>query len=147
MNTKEMLAVFKKIVGGLLKQGTQSMDRTESTCKYRGTNGMRCAIGMIISDSAYKRSLEGSTIMSTDNTRKSKLIKALVDSGIDVSTPADIEFLAEMQEIHDSAYGRPWIENFTSAANSHLGMSKTAAKALVDSLRPKTGTYAKGKKK
>lgn len=142
-----MLAVFKKIVGGLLKQGTQSMDKTESTCKYRGAGGMRCALGMVIDDAAYKKSLEGNTIMSTDNIRKSKIVKALVDSGIDVSTPADIEFLGEMQEIHDSAFGRPWIENFKSAAVSHLGMSKSAAKALVDSLRPKTGTYAKKKVK
>lgn len=141
-----MLAVFKKIVRGLLKQGTQSMGKQENGCMYRGTNGGRCALGLLISDDVYKRSLEGCVIDPESKSSK-KVVKALVDSGINVSTDEDIQFLAEMQEIHDCAYGRPWIQNFTSVAVRYLKMNKRDAKALVDSLRPKTGPYAKGNKK
>jgi len=60
MNTKQ---VFDKIVSGLASQGWQrSVDG--SACRYRNSNGLKCAAGWIIPDELYNRKIEGMSFLA-----------------------------------------------------------------------------------
>lgn len=56
---------FNKVYRGLMKQGTKSLkhinendDISEITCAYRGVNGNKCAVGLLIPDSEYVPAME-----------------------------------------------------------------------------------------
>jgi hypothetical protein len=53
---------FELAVTGVIKQGKRSMGPWPSGrfgCAYRGENGLKCHIGMLIPDDQYKPELEG----------------------------------------------------------------------------------------
>lgn len=54
---------FNIMVRGLAAQGwAQSKDPVSGYCKYRGPNGVKCAVGHLISDEEYKPEMEGEDI-------------------------------------------------------------------------------------
>lgn len=89
-----MQGIYDKIVNHLRKQGKPSIDLT-GYCAYRGTDGLSCAVGCLISDDAYNPDIEG------DSARSSKVEEALIASGIPMNIPKVSIFLHEMQKIHD----------------------------------------------
>ncbi len=67
-------------------------DTGVESCKYRGPNGKKCAVGMFIPDELYHPNIEGSCIRST------KLINInLLKSNF----PLHIDAMEDLQEIHD----------------------------------------------
>jgi hypothetical protein len=50
--------VFDRVREHLLSQMKQSIDE-EGDCKYRGPDGLKCAIGCLIPDDVYTQELEG----------------------------------------------------------------------------------------
>lgn len=61
-------------------------------CRYRGPNGERCALGLLIPDDAYEPTMEGTLALGLlDN----KLCARL---GIDID---DVDFVDELQGAHD----------------------------------------------
>lgn len=54
---------FNKVWAGLESQGwkmsTVNIGRDVPMCRYRGSNGAKCAVGWLIPDDQYSRELEG----------------------------------------------------------------------------------------
>lgn len=55
---------FETAVRGVITQGkpAMSMINGHPLCRYRGDNGTKCAVGMLIPDEAYVPSMEGITV-------------------------------------------------------------------------------------
>jgi len=95
MNRQE---VFNKIYTHLLKQGRKS--GVTDKCKYR-KGELRCAIGCLITDSAYNKILEGRGVPCE------RVQTALRISGITLN-PKTRQLLIECQSIHDTTHARTW---------------------------------------
>lgn len=89
--------VFDKVVNHLLTQNKRSIEYSadETSCAYRGVDGLMCAVGCLIADSAYNERLEGA---SSDTF---SVHKALTASGIDVADRDDELLLLNLQLMHD----------------------------------------------
>lgn len=72
-----------------------------SLCAYRGHGGTMCAIGVLIPDSVYHPDLEGEGI---------GLLPRKVQRAIGATTGGDINFLADLQLIHDCYGVEFWAE-------------------------------------
>ena len=56
--------IFNKVATHLLKQNKRSIDKGTDVCLYRGPNGTKCAVGVLIPDSLYLKTMEGRNILS-----------------------------------------------------------------------------------
>ncbi len=93
---------FETMVRHLRRQGQRS-ENANGTCLYRGPDGLRCAVGCLIPDDQYKRSLEGK-----DAWVITKNVPALSHIGG--------RLLSEMQSIHDDCDVSQWEEGFKDVA-------------------------------
>jgi hypothetical protein len=59
MTTREL---FERVAAHLLAQGKRSM--LYKSCRYRGEDGTRCAVGCLIDDAHYSVAIEDATIAS-----------------------------------------------------------------------------------
>lgn len=95
--------VFDKALTHLREQGRKSMGR--GTCAYRGDDGLKCAIGIFISDKKYGVYLEGQT---TDT-----IIDLLP---VSVSKAGQV-FLCNLQtDLHDDLMGDDFLKDLEEAA-------------------------------
>lgn len=97
--------IFNRVVNHLRMQDSQSVS-FKGNCLYRGAKGCRCAVGALISDSAYSKDLEGQGAL------QSSVVKALVESNVLSTTEAEnpgnpkskLQMLVVLQSIHDRKY-------------------------------------------
>ena len=99
MKTLTRQDIFNISASGLLKQGKASKD--SSSCMYRGPNGLKCAIGMLIPDELYKPRFEGYSASGFG------VRKALVKAGVP-NTVAFVNFLVRLQKVHDDHLVEDW---------------------------------------
>lgn len=59
-------AVFNTVAEHLLRQGRKSLDNF--ACAYRGENGAKCAVGVVIPDTLYEPEIEGLALRLLLNT-------------------------------------------------------------------------------
>lgn len=114
MTDQEM---FNKIVTHLLTQKVRSegcdADGT-TTCLYRGPDGAKCAVGVLIADEHYTPSLENKVVTSWP------VSKALVASGVtNANRPRTQMLLAACQGVHDTVKPRQWKERLTGLAQEY----------------------------
>jgi len=100
--------IFNISASGLLKQGKASKD--SSSCMYRGPNGLKCAIGMLIPDKLYKPRFEGYDASGFG------VRKALVKAGVP-NTVAFVNFLACLQKVHDAHPVEDWDRELVNFAH------------------------------
>lgn len=93
---------FETMVRHLRRQGKRSAN-ANGTCLYRGPDGLRCAVGCLIPDDQYKRSLEGKAAEFI-----TKNVPALRHIGG--------WLLSEMQSVHDEFDPWQWEEGFKGVA-------------------------------
>lgn len=123
MTDQEM---FNKIVTHLLTQKVRS-ESTDAdgttTCLYRGPDGAKCAVGVLIADEHYTPSLESRVVTSWP------VSKALVASGvISAHSPRTQMLLAACQGVHDATHPRQWKDRLTELAEEYnLTMPEVAA--------------------
>tara|TARA_R100001377_G_C3180087_1_gene106287 strand:+ start:453 stop:845 length:393 start_codon:yes stop_codon:yes gene_type:complete len=87
--------VFDKVLNGLREQGSISVNEG-GMCMYRGVNGMKCGIGMLIADEHYHEGLEESSVEHTG------VIAALKHS-LGYLNEGSVGFLAKVQaRLHDN---------------------------------------------
>lgn len=97
-----MQQIFDKVVTHLRTQKIPSIEAGD--CLYRGPNGLKCAVGALITDEAYKDSLEDLPV------REKLVMEALVNSGVlyeeclkhDSVESDKIDLLADLQHLHDT---------------------------------------------
>jgi hypothetical protein len=85
---------YEAIRAHLIQQGRPAMDPMTGSCFYRAVDGLKCAVGCLISDEAYHEALEDNTPMDD------RVQEALRKSGWDF-TLGGYQFLRELQETHD----------------------------------------------
>jgi hypothetical protein len=102
--------VFQRVKAHLLAQGKRSMKRFNEespegfSCLYRGPEGLKCAVGVLISDEAYSPMLEEQLPSHLE------VSNALEASGIQMDSHME-DLLLALQAIHDSARPSHWEEN------------------------------------
>ncbi len=97
---------FNKVVKHLLKQRRPARDN-DRVCKYRDyDNGRKCAIGCLIPDAEYKKSMEGSSIFG------------LAEEGLLPSSlkELNLELLDELQHVHDYTEPSTWLQHLGKVA-------------------------------
>lgn len=97
MNNQE---AFDKAVSGVIKQGSKSF--TSKGCKYRGPNGLKCAVGHLIPDYMYEKGMEmGIRYLYRDY----PIIQRLFED-------VNINMLIRLQIAHDNADEFNFVEEF-----------------------------------
>ena len=96
---------FDLVAAHLLVQNAKSED--SYACLYRGPNGRKCAVGVLIPDSDYDPALEG--LLANDL----KLTPILNKLGIDP------ELAADLQDVHDSHDPEEWRRKLLDLAAEH----------------------------
>ena len=99
MKTLTRQDIFNIAANGLLKQGKQSASGDK--CLYRGPDGLKCAIGMLIPDELYEDAFEG------NSASKPSVRKALVKAGVP-NTVGYKDFLDNLQDVHDDHQTGDW---------------------------------------
>ncbi len=102
--------IFDKVVAHLRKQNARSVMMLK--CLYRGPNGLKCAVGCLISDDAYSRDLETRVVGA------SKVQSALLASGVP-NDETTIDMLRSLQQTHDYQDISNWEHYFMSIAERY----------------------------
>ena len=84
---KQQQAIFNKVFKHLFKQGKRAAS-LGNTCFYR-YNGLKCAIGCLIPDRLYTKTIEGRSIFNLDI------------NNLGIKYTGDISFLHDLQREHD----------------------------------------------
>lgn len=105
--------IFDIVAKHLLTQNSRSLDR--GLCCYRNPNGRRCAIGVLISDEVYSPMFEGDGVIDLlvrrdqqyQNERQQAYdkLREWFDKTygyVDHQRKDDVDFLVEIQRLHDS---------------------------------------------
>lgn len=105
-------ALFNFICSELLAQGKRSTTFDGYRCQYRGEGGTKCAVGMLIPDTLYKRNFEFMGVKELcermgDTPNGMRIARVLC---------AHIDLLTRMQEIHDTVLPSEWREAMRVAA-------------------------------
>lgn len=121
-----MLEVFNKVEAHLLAQGEKSMSSDlPGVCAYRGRGGLKCAVGCLITDEFYHRSLEGLGMLS-DNLQKrashKPLEKALTASGITDINSRETRMLYDLQRLHDTVEPEDWKKELQNLRVKYFGI-------------------------
>jgi len=97
--------IFDIVKTHLLKQGQRATinNDEDNHCLYHSPNGLKCAVGCLITDEAYDSDIEGSDLCD-DN-----VYRVLQDSQIDTSAKT-ISFLTRLQRVHDNVDVDKWPE-------------------------------------
>lgn len=85
--------LFDTIVEHLLAMPARSGGRLATgqfECRYRGPDGARCAIGVLIHDDEYRQDMEGNDVVQLDR-----------DGVLPSRLAAHLDMLRAMQRIHD----------------------------------------------
>ena len=97
--------IINKVENHLLKQNAKSLN-SEANCRYRGDNGMSCAIGCLLPDEIYDPLIEGKGVLSD-------ILKARLTHVVGVQNTAKnkkLELLGELQDVHDMYFVEHWPE-------------------------------------
>lgn len=109
MTKKELMqSVFNKVWQHFIVEGNpRSYEAPGNTCAYRGANGAKCAVGVLIPDGEYSREIERYSFNSlVEEGRLTPTLRMYVEAGLR-------GFLAVLQEWHDDPLDGPSPENVT----------------------------------
>lgn len=102
MKTKELL---KKAIESVIAQGECSINDA-CLCVYRGSKGLKCAVGHLIDDEHYHRSLENMTAHD-----EAVILAVQKSIGRDLSRE-ESGFLRALQRAHDRASSESFVTSF-----------------------------------
>lgn len=95
----------------LIKQGKRSA--AGNNCLYRGPDGLKCAVGALISDECYNRDLESEPAGS------SAVVNAVSETqGFSLDEDA-IRIVNRLQIVHDSGLVSHWADKIKFCAEKH----------------------------
>lgn len=100
--------VFDRVARHLLRQGRKAEDPETKICRYRASDGSKCAIGCLIPDEKYEDWMEGNVIRNLVEDDRFPFPEWRGDS--------NGEFLQRLQRIHDSYTTDKWAEKLQAFA-------------------------------
>jgi hypothetical protein len=110
----EAQEIFDTVATHLFKQGRQSLHAGYDTmCAYRGADGAKCAVGVLIPDELYNDMMEGRTIWGLLDTS---------DNGLPEWLSANKELLGDLQHAHDC------VGNWSGSAVMRRALNKIAGR-------------------
>lgn len=110
----DLQEIFNKVSNHLLTQNETSYTTNGSSCAYRGNGGMKCAVGVLISDEFYDKNLEHTSVGTgaVDNA----VAKSL---GVNSLSDEIVLFLGKLQSIHDHVGISSWKNRLEQLANDY----------------------------
>lgn len=99
--------IFNEIWAGAAAQNfLQSFGGEEGHCAYRGEDGRRCNVGLLIDDTNYTAEIEGDSVDAQKVFRLTKPYGRCVELGFDDDETAEVHgLLSSLQEDHDQSGG------------------------------------------
>jgi hypothetical protein len=115
---KTMQDLFDHIAKHLLTQNSKSM--TPNGCAYRGYENASCAVGCLIEDKNYRKSIEGGGVVNND-------VRSAIEASIgreltgtqEAEPGTEMALLVRLQKLHDSAAVCEWRERLGWAAEDY----------------------------
>ena len=109
--------IFNKVAAHLLAQGARSTAMFDdafgrATCTYRGAEGRKCAVGVLIADEHYGPGLEGLSANSYE-------VAQAVERSVGKLTPGDVDMLRKLQVVHDSTSPDEWPAKLAQVAQRY----------------------------
>lgn len=111
--------IFDQVANHLLTQIKKSYDPVKKECQYRGPNGLKCAVGGIITDSELGKQSNSINVLGFI---------------LPFRLAVDKEFLRDLQVIHDENKPSRWINKLSLFAKKH----KLDSDVLKKYRKPKT---------
>lgn len=105
---------FDKVVKHARTQNEKAQDLVRKQCLYRTESGLKCFIGCLIPDNLYNKGMESKTIIALHN-HHNEVMEEIFGSEL---TKADIDFLSNLQRIHDQSEVRVWESKFKHLAET-----------------------------
>lgn len=119
MNTELDRQIFEKVKNHLLTQNAKSMMystfKKRDVCAYRGKDGMKCAVGCLIDNSAYDPIIEEKASHAIE------VEAALKRSGIRGIDNRITMILTSLQQIHDTNDPSEWAEELNKVELLYFG--------------------------
>ena len=103
MNAQE---TFDTVAKHMLTQGRRSTTDGANTCRYRGSEGRKCAAGVLIPDEIYTEEMEGLGWRAVCETHPRV-------------PQAHCQLISELQRIHDTAEPLDWPKLLRRLAYAH----------------------------
>ena len=113
--------IFDRVSTHLFRQGEPSTSKT-GFCRYRGPNGASCAIGCLIPDEFYDKSIEGkdiSVLVVQAALFNAGVISEITGDDLFGNTRNTVALLTRLQSVHDHA-SRWRCPNFLELVNKEL---------------------------
>lgn len=105
--------IFDIVAQHLLTQNEKSYDSVNGWCMYRGPNGTKCAVGVLIADEVYTEVIENEPSDMLFSAYRS----ILEDSRIDLDSQEIEWLLNDLQFIHDYNECEYWRDNLEDLAD------------------------------
>lgn len=100
--------LFTTAATHMLQQGKKSTKRHTTSCLYRGPDGLKCAVGVLITDEEYKPEMEEKTVWELCD-----------DDLLPERLRPHAQMLRSLQRIHDDSKVEHWAEGIQSLAAAH----------------------------
>lgn len=107
---------MKEAILALLKQGKKSVDHNDM-CKYRGPDGLKCAVGHILSDEEYSPEMENLGVQ-------------LLAKVYEIDFGCDLTLLSALQSAHDCTQDDTFVEDFKANLRRTPELSKLLDEVL-----------------
>ena len=106
--------IFNKVAAHLLAQGRPSMGDYGGESAYHNYDGLRCAVGCLISNKHYSEDLEGYSV------QHDRVLQAVKSSlGLQHLAPRTADLLSDLQELHDLTPPEEWREGLKELAHQY----------------------------
>jgi hypothetical protein len=100
--------IFDKVAVHLLTQNRVSMNEKNDLCAYRGVDGLKCAVGVLIPDEFYSPEIE---------TTGAENLPEWVWKAMDIDqTEGNVELLDRLQRTHDDFGPESWVADLKKVA-------------------------------
>lgn len=101
-------AIFNFVSKHLLEQKERAIKDNGEGCQYHASNGLKCAVGCLITEKAYNPVIEGRSLDSFGGPLKEDpLFKVLRASGVSLEQK-NLELMSALQIIHDVEPPSTW---------------------------------------
>ena len=104
---------YDTIKAHAIKQGKKSTNG--NICLYRDQDGLKCFIGAIIPDELYNPDMEGNDIYRLATWKQYDNIREYLN----ITAGDDINFLMNVQSIHDTFPVEAWVKMLEMAAQQY----------------------------
>lgn len=112
----EAQTLFDTVAKHLLDQGRRAMAANASNCAYRSEDGCKCAVGVLIPDDVYDKSMEGMGIARlVDILDELEMPQALAQF-IKTELEPHLPLLMSLQSVHDGFAPEKWAERLRYVA-------------------------------